>query len=296
VKISFYQGVVMVIASGILWGSSGVVGQYLFNHYHADPSWLIEIRQIVAGLLFLLYLVARGQSVIGIWKKPEDVKDELLFAFGGLLGAQYGYYTTVDISNAATACVLQYTAPVLVFLWGVYKARRLPEGREFLACFLALAGVFLISTHGKLDTLVISEKALFWGMVSSISLAVYTIVPVRLMKCYSTTLAMGWGQLLTGLFLSTIFSPFEWGGTGADWGAAACVAYIIIFGTVIPFSLFLNGVIVIGPTRASLISCSEPLSSVILMVTFLGGNVQLLDYIGMGFIILTVIMLSLQRN
>ena len=294
--LTFNQGVAAVIASGIFWGSSGVVGQYLFATYHADPSWLIEVRQVLAGSLFLLYLLARGQNITAIWKEKEDVRDLLGFSFLGLLGAQYGYYLTVSIANAATACVLQYTAPVLVFLWGMWKARRWPIGREVLACVLALLGVFLISTHGRPDTLVISEKALFWGAVSAVALAIYTIIPVRLMKRHSTTLAMGWGQLMTGLFLCTLFNPLEWGGVNGDWGAVLCMAYIIVFGTLIPFSLFLAGVLVIGPTKASLISCFEPLSSIILMVVCLGGNLLWIDYVGMACIIITVLLLSLRRN
>ena len=143
--------------------------------------------------------------------------------------------------------------------------------------------------------MVISREALFWGLLSAVALAVYTIVPVNLLQKYSTTLVMGWGQLLSGLFLSIFFNPLVWG-TGRSLVAAACIAYIIVIGTIIPFSLFLLGVKVVGPTKSSIISCAEPLSSIVFMVLLLGHHLAPMDVAGMLCIIITVLLLAREKK
>jgi hypothetical protein len=142
----------------------------------------------------------------------------LFFTFLGLLPAQYGFYVCISLSNAAMAPILQYTAPAMIVLWFAFRQRRFPEGREILGVFLAMLGVFLVSTHGRLDQLVVSPLALFWGLFSGVGLAIYTVAPVRILKKFSTTEIMGWGQILSGLFLACFFNPFH---SGSVWDASS---------------------------------------------------------------------------
>ena len=104
-----------------------------------------------------------------------------------------------------------------------FKSRRLPEGREFLGIIFALVGVFLISTHGDINNVVLSPEALVIGLISAVSLAFYTVQPMRLLQKFSTTLVVGWGQLLSGTLLCFFVNPFEPAGS---WDTGAVIAFI----------------------------------------------------------------------
>ena len=294
-QVTFLQGVGLIIAAAVMWSLSGVCGQFLFQHYQTDASWLITVRQLCAGTVFLGYLLARHKNIFKVFQERQDWLELLLFTFLGLLPAQYGFYVCISLSNAAMAPILQYTAPTMIVLWFALRRHQLPEGREVLGVILTLVGVFLVSTHGKLDQLVVSRLALFWGLFSGVGLAIYTVAPVRILKKFSTTEIMGWGQILSGLFLACFFNPFH---SGSLWDASSIAAmmYIVIGGTVIPFSMFLIAVTVVGPTKASLISCVEPLSSILLVVLVLGTPLTVLDIVGMSCIIATVLLLSIQKK
>ena len=294
-QVTFLQGVGLIIGAAIMWSLSGVCGQFLFQHYQTDASWLITVRQLCAGTVFLGYLLAQHKNIFKVFQERRDWVELLFFTFLGLLPAQYGFYVCISLSNAAMAPILQYTAPAMIVLWFAFRQRRFPEGREILGVFLAMLGVFLVSTHGRLDQLVVSPLALFWGLFSGVGLAIYTVAPVRILKKFSTTEIMGWGQILSGLFLACFFNPFH---SGSVWDASSIAAmmYIVIGGTVIPFSMFLIAVTVVGPTKASLISCVEPLSSIVLTVLVLGTPLKFLDLVGMSCIIITVLLLSIQKK
>lgn len=294
-NLSFQTGVILILLAAAAWGLGGVSGQYLYQYHDVTATWLIAVRQVLAGIIFLGYLILRGENIFRIFADKRDAKDQLAFSFLGLFGAQFGFYYTISLCNAATATVLQYTSPVFVMLWMSFKKRRLPEGREFLGIIFALVGVFLISTHGDVNNVVLSPLALGIGLISAVSLAFYTVQPMCLLQKYSTTLVVGWGQFLSGLFLCCFVNPFE--PTG-HWDAAALAAfaYLVIGATVLSYSVFLVGLKVVGATKASLISCAEPLASIIAVVVWLKTPLTPIDLAGMACIILTVVLLSLPKK
>ena len=120
-------------------------------------------------------------------------------------------------------------------------------------------------------------------------------VPFRLLQKYSTTLIIGWGQFLSGGFLCIFINPFEPSGHW-DGAAVAAMVYLILGATVLSYSVFLVGLKVVGATKASLISCAEPLASIIAVVLWLKTPLTLEDLVGMTCIILTVVLLSLPKK
>ena len=290
------MGALMVMLSAAMWGLSGVCGQFLFESYRPDPVWLIAVRQIAAGILFLLYMNIKGIPLFDIWRSGRKNIKELLWFTLGLLGAQFMYYYTISISNAPTSTILQYQAPIYIVLWQAFIRKQMPEGREMLGVVLAMTGVFLISTHGNPAHLVISPVALLSGELSAIALCIYMIAPENILKQYPTMLLMGWGQLISSLFLLPFCNILDSGVTAWTTAAAGAVAFIILGGTIIPFTLFLAGVKIIGPTKASLISCFEPLATILFTVVFLGTVLLPIDYVGMACIMVTVFMLTIKKK
>ena len=294
--MSTTTGTFMVMASAAMWGLSGVCGQFLFENYHPDPVWLIAVRQVAAGFLFLLYMIIKGEPLLALWQSGKKNIVEMLWFTLGLLGAQFLYYYTISVANAPTSTILQYQAPVFIILWQAFVRRHMPEGRELLGVVLAMTGVFLISTHGDPAHLVISPIALLSGELSAIALCIYMIAPATILKQFSTMLIMGWGQLISSLFLLPFCNILDSGISTWTPAAAGGVAFIILGGTIIPFTLFLAGVKIVGPTKASLISCFEPLATILFTVLFLGTVLLPVDYAGMACIMVTVVMLTVKNR
>lgn len=288
------KGIFLIVGAATCWGMGGVAGQYLFQYHGVDSFWLCMVRQILAGLLFLLFAaVVQKQDVFAIVK--ERTWDIVEFSFLGILGAQLGFYYTISLCNAATATVMQYTAPIYVMLWMSYKAKRCPEGRELVGIVGALVGVFLIATHGSIDSLAISPMALFIGILSALSYAYYSIKPGEMLKKYTAPTLIGWGQLISGLSLIALRNPFAPAGTW-DTHAALAFGYLLFGATIASYALYLAGLKIVGPTKASLISCAEPLASIISVVLLLDTKLLMPDYIGMGCIIFTVLLLSMPKK
>ena len=195
-----------------MWGISGVYGQYLFEHTQIDSTWLIAVRQILAGLMYMMVIV-----------KGERNRYLLFFAlsgkpFGkcsftlGLLGSQYGFYYAIKLSNAPTATVLIYTAPVFVVLQQVLMQHRPVEKKRKPWESLRLLWVsFLFPPMATRLALSFRRLLFLVHFLSAIAMTLYTVAPAHILKEYSSPYLMGWGQLLSGFILLPLCNPFHSG-------------------------------------------------------------------------------------
>lgn len=291
-----FSGLLMALSSAIFWGISGTCAQFLFEKKSIDPSWLVTWRMILAGIILVVFsLTQEKRNTFLIWKKPSSAIQLLLFGLLGMVAVQYTYFYSISLSNAATATILQYIGPVFVLAYFAFKNRKWPILAEFGALFLALAGTFLLVTHGSLTELVISEEALIWGILSALALAFYTIQPVGLLRLFSPAAVTGWGMLIGGVSFSMLTQPWYISGVW-DWQTVAAMGYIVIFGTVLAFYFFLRSVTLIGATTASLLCSVEPLAAALTAVIWLGVSFVGMDWLGTFFILQTVVLLTLSKE
>ena len=285
-------GTILTITGGILWGISGVCGQFLFQNKEVTASWLVPIRLVTAGLLLLLYYVIRDKGkAFDIWKTKRNRTDIIVYGLAGMMLCQYSYFQTIEWSNAGTATVIQYLGPALIVVWVCFRTKRLPQTKEVLGVILAVTGIFLIATHGNPTSLALSQKALVMGLLSAVSVVVYTIKPAGLQKQFATPLVLAWGMLIGGAVLMVVFRPWNYQ-VIFDRETFAAVAFIILFGTMAGFSMYLTGVKMIGSVKASLVSCVEPVASMVLTAVWMKVSFTTPDLRGTLFVIATIIILA----
>ena len=285
-------GMLSTFVGGTLWGINGVMGNYLFLNKNVTTPWLIPYRLILAGFLLLSYLYyKKGSKIFDILKNPKDLLQIVLFGLIGMLGTQYTYFSAIQFSNAAIATVLTYFGPTLVLIYMCLREKRKPLKYEIVSICLSSFGVFLLATHGDITSLQISFKALVWGILSALSVVFYTVQPESLLKKYGASIVVAWGMMIGGIFIAFVTKPWNINVT-FDFITFLVLMLIIVFGTIIAFILYLTGVNIIGPTKASIIACIEPVAATICAILFLGVTFDFLDVIGFLCIISTIFIVA----
>ena len=286
-------GTFLTIAGGILWGISGVCGQFLFQSKDVTASWLVPLRLVTAGFLLLCYYLIRDKGkAFDIWKTKRNRIDIIIYGLAGMMLCQYSYFQTIEWSNAGTATVIQYLGPALIVVWVCLQTKRLPEKKEVLGVILAVTGIFLIATHGNPTTLALSQKALIMGLISAVSVVIYTVKPARMQAEFDTPLILAWGMLIGGTALTIAFRPWN-NKVIFDGETFTALTFIILFGTMAGFSMYMTGVKMIGSVKASLYSCGEPGASMVLTAVWMKVSFTTPDLIGTAFVIATIIILAL---
>ena len=290
------KGACLTMGGAACWGISGCMGQYLFTRENMDSTWLVPIRLLLAGLLLCGYYFFKDRKQLFApwnWKAdPRNTIDLLVYGLAGVSFCQFLYFLTIQLSTAGIATILQDLSPVLILLVLCLQQRRTPRLFELCSILLALLGVFLLTTHGSLTSLAVSPAALVAGVVCACTVVIYTMWPKRLQAQYPTPLLQGWAFLLGGLAFHLIFRPWTMGYVPSAVGVIG-ILVVVLVGNVTAFSLYMSGVPLIGPQRASLYSFAEPVTAAILSTLLLGSPFTLWDALGFGCIFVMLVLLSL---
>jgi len=287
-------GILSAVAAATLFGVGGTFAQFLFQHRGVSIDWLVTMRLLCAGsAMLLISAIGRGRGVLAIWR--SDAGAVILFGLIGMMPVQYTYMAAINASNTATATVLQFTAPAMIAVWLALTHRRFPDRRELAAIALAMLGTFLLVAHGKMGALSISALALFWGLASAVAAAFNSIQPVGLLRRHGASVVGGWGMLVGGVALSFVHAPWKVQGT---WDATSYVftAFILSFGTLAAFYLYITALRLIGAQKTSLLTCAEPLSAAMLAVLWLGVSWSAMDWLGTLCILATIALLAKEQS
>lgn len=281
-------GIILSLLGGIFWGFSGSCGQYLFTYHGVDSKWVVTVRMILTGIILLSVSFAKHKSkIIGVWKGRRNFVCMAAFTLFGLILCQYSYFTAIANSNAGTATVLQYLSPVMILVFVCLKNKKLPVFAEVIAIILAVGGTFIIATGGDIGSLAVSTPALFWGLASAVFLVCYSLIPAPLLKKYDTPTILGWGTLVGGIALLPVFRPWEIM-PEISFSLIGALSGIVIFGTVLAYTFYLEGIRLIGATKASIISSIEPVAATVISALWLGTDFSGADIIGFIMIISTI--------
>lgn len=295
-KSIYVKGILLALLAGILWGITGPLGQFLFDEKTITPEWLVTCRLIVSGTVILLGMfVKRRWEIFTIWKDKKDAVHMVVYSVAGMMAVQYSFFVAVEASNGGTATVLQYTNPVMIILYLALFQKVRPKSKEVAAVLLALAGIFLLSTNGNLHTLVITPKGLFMGLLCAVFTCFYSMLPRRLMEKYDEVMVCGWSMFIGGIVLAIWKNPWEVG-AGADEQVWGLFGMLVLFGTVIPFIASLKAIMLAGPMYANVLASIEPVVASFLTFLFLGTTFGGFEILGFGCIILTIVMLSLNKK
>ena len=249
------KGICFTVAGGCCWGMSGVMGKYLFDAKDLTATWLVTVRLLGAGICLLLLMYQRkGNSIFRVWKRKDSAVNQLIFGMIGMAMCQMTYFLAIQESNPGTATVIQYSAPILIMVFFVLVEKRFPKKEEVLVLAVVIVGIFLLATHGSIKNLVITNAALFWGLLSAFAFAVYNVQPKKLLDEFGTLETTGWGMFVGGVLVTPFTKvwsvPGHW-----DIMTVAMTIGVVFLGTIVSFSCYLHGISMLGPVQGSMLGC-----------------------------------------
>ena len=125
------------------------------------------------------------------------------------------------------------------------------------------------------------------GLLAAAGVVSYTLLSRPIIASWGNLTITGWGMLIGGLVLF-LFTK-AWNVPAAlDLTAWIVIAAIVLIGTAVGFSVFLESVQYIGPVKSTLIGCLEPVSSMVFSVAALKTQISWAEWIGFALILCTV--------
>lgn len=280
-----FTGYALVALAALLWGLIGPLSKFAFQA--GMPTVEVAFwRAVMAWLVYGAHAAALGQVKVHRRDLPWVVGFGVVCVFG-LFGS---YVLAVRDGGAALASVLLYTAPAWVALlaWKILKERLTTA--KLAAVGATVLGVAGVSLGNGLNGPV-SLGAIFFGLLSGLTYALYYIFGKAFLSRYSTptlflyALPVGAACMLP--FLG--FGPRP----AQAWLACAALALCSTYGA---YSLYYAGLRRIEASRAAVIATLEPVVAALLAFSFFGERFTALGYWGSGLILAAVLMTILEAR
>ena len=289
-------GIILTLLGATLWGVSGTSVQFVGNFRNMNLEWLLTMRLITAGLLTVLYgWIRQGNAVFNVFRNWRDTLGLVIFGVFGMALCQYTYFRSIVIAGAGIATVLQYLAPSMIIIYLLMRYGKRPSTGEIISVILALVGTICLMGNNGFSFESFRSDVLFWGLLSAVGVAVYSVSPVRLLATYGTIPIVGFGMLLSGLVAAALFQQSHSYATWDVWTVVGCFN-VVFLGTIVSFNAYLEGVKRIGAVSGSILSSIEPISAAFFGWALLGNQFNWVGILGMAMIISTVIIIALEKR
>ena len=289
-------GIILTLLGATLWGVSGTSVQFVGNFRNMNLEWLLTMRLITAGLLTVLYgWIRQGNAIFNVFRNWRDTLGLVIFGVFGMALCQYTYFRSIVIAGAGIATVLQYLAPSMIIIYLLVRYGKRPSTGEIISVILALAGTICLMGNNGFSFESFRSDVLFWGLLSAVGVAVYSVSPVRLLATYGTIPIVGFGMLLSGLVAAVLFHQPYSNATWDVWTVVGCFN-VVFLGTIVSFNAYLEGVKRIGAVPGSILSSIEPISAAFFGWALLGNQFNWVGILGMAMIIATVIIIALEKR
>ena len=289
-------GIILTLLGATLWGVSGTSVQFIGNFRSMNLEWLLTMRLITAGLLTVSYgWIRQGNAIFNVFRNWRDTFGLVVFGVFGMALCQYTYFRSIIIAGAGIATVLQYLAPSMIIIYMLMRYGKQPSRGEIISVILALVGTICLMGNDGFSFESFRGNVLFWGLLSAVGVAVYSVSPVRLLATYGTIPIVGFGMLLSGLVAAVLFQQPHSYATWDIWTVVGCFN-VVFLGTIVSFNAYLEGVKRIGAVSGSILSSIEPISAAFFGWALLGNQFNWIGILGMAMIIATVIIIALEKR
>jgi drug/metabolite transporter (DMT)-like permease len=218
-----------------------------------------------------------------------------MFVLGilGVAASNYLYYLAIQRTNVATAIILQYTAPILVLLYTVARGLQKPTVQRVAAVALAVTGIALVIGIFGSGGFRLDEIGVLAALGAAFSFAFYNIGGHSILARYDR-----WTVLLYVIFSASLF----WIVMNPPWKIAAAHysgnqwLFLLVFSLIsvlAPFSLYFAGLQHLEPTRAIVVSCLEPVFSIVIAAVTLGEVMKPLQTVGIVLVLIAIVVVQL---
>lgn len=297
------RGYFYIGGAALFWGIAATLGRAAFTGRllpdgglrAIDPLILSQSRATLSlAVLLPVLLMRRGAAALRV--PGRDLLRFFLLGILGVAASNYLYYLAIQRTNVATAIILQYTAPVWVLLYTVARGAQRPSLRRTSAVGLAVLGcalaVGLVGSGGlRMDTGGVTA-----ALLAAFSFAFYNVGGHSVLARYDRWKVLLWVLAATSTFWIFVNPP--WKITAAHYGREQW-AFMLVFSLVSvlgPFSCYFAGLQHLEPTRAIVVSCLEPVFSILIAALALGELLRPFQTVGIVLVLVAIVLIQLPER
>lgn len=298
-----YRGYFYIAAAALAWGISATLGRAAFTGRllpHAgmakiDPLILSQCRTTFSFLALLLILMPR-RGVSGLRLAWREVVRVFVLGIAGVAVSNYFYYLAIQLTNVATAIIVQYTAPVWVLLYMVARGKERPTGARMASVALALLGIALVIGLFGQGRLHLNGWGIGAALIAALSFSFYNIGGHSILERLDRWTVLFYTTLSASLFWLFLNPPARIAAAHYSPAAWIFLAVFALISVLLPFSFYFAGLQHLEPTRAIIVSCLEPVFSILIAAIALGEVMHPVQALGVVMVLGAIVIVQRQAS
>lgn len=282
------KGSLLILAASLIWGLTPILEKMTLRV--VEPLAISGWRFFLAGLIVLLFLKKKKVPL----KTGKKEKVVLFFAaLTGAAAAPFLWYAGLSLTSAITASLIERLEPLWVGLLGFLLLRERVGKDEIFGTMLISVGVLVAVSNISFDASLGSLMILFASFGWALQIVLTRDIVKRLDPWVTFTY-----QMLIGGFVSLAAGYILIGNNVYAFPVHGWYYILIlsILASVIAGSMFFFGLKMIEAERASAITSTMPLFTIMFSVAFLNETLTAQQIAGAGLIVCGVIVLGAAKR
>lgn len=259
----------LMILNTVVWGGTFIAGRIM--EPGANPIVTAFIRFLIATILLVLLCLATKQPLRLPGRKLIWL--QILLGFIGIFFYTIMFHLGMQTVPAGKAAVIVTTSPIFISIMAAvfYKERMTPI--KAIGIIMAVAGTVIVLSRGNLAGLLGGGFSFGEGilLLCALSWATFVIIGKLVLKQLTPMISITWSSIIgTAMLLPAALLSGDLGQclhyARDTWVG---IIYLAVFSTFLGYIWYYKVMSVLGPTRASLITCMVPPCSIALSILVL---------------------------
>jgi len=284
------KGTLLVILSALCFAFMPIFGKMAYA-YGANSFTVLSYRFICASILLFIYLRVKK---ISMKISLTQVGYILCLSLVGYVMCSLTYFMSFNYINVGLSAMLLFTHPALVVVlsYFIYKEEMYIE--KIISVVLTLIGIYLLGDIGGGN---INLKGVGLGVIASIAYSIYILgvngKPLKELNSFVVTFYI--------CSFSAIFITI-WGGLTnkmiwvQNYKSMTFIVLLALISTVVAMLSYVQGIKLIGPSKAAIFSTVEPVLAFIMGVILFKEGITLRLIIGCCLIVSSMLLIVKQEK
>jgi len=261
-----HRGELYLVIGAIFFSLNGVIVTLVLDHM--TTFRLAQVRAI--GTFFLLFIITFIQDRNSLKAERREIPTLIFYGVFGYAMVQLGYF--IGIAQGvplSLVLIIEFTAPIWIVLWIKFVRKGAVANDMWAAIALSLLGLIFVAKVWEGFTFDLFGT--LGALGAALALAVYFLMSQSQGAKRSAQAMVVWGMGVAGLFWSIVLPIWNFPtqifttsinlqGRFSDYSAPGwlLIAYIIVFGTMVPYLLVVGGIRRLSASTSSVIGMLEP--------------------------------------
>jgi drug/metabolite transporter (DMT)-like permease len=299
-----HRGELYLVIGAVFFSLNGVIVTLVLDHM--TTFRLAQVRAI--GTFFLLFLITFIQDRNSLKAQRSEIPTLIFYGVFGYAMVQLGYF--IGISRGvplSLVLIIEFTAPIWIVLWIKFVRKSVVAKDMWVAIALSLLGLIMVAKvwQGFAFDLIGS----FGALGAALALAVYFLMSQSQGTKRSAQAMVVWGMGIAGLFWSLVLPIWNFPteiftteinlqGRFSDYSAPGwlLIAYIIIFGTMVPYLFVVGGIRRLSASTSSVIGMMEPVLAGVFAWVWLSQSWSAIQLAGGAIVLIGIYIADRAKN